>query len=210
MLYQRLAKALPQNGAAAAESPSGLCETPAAASGEGDLDACSSLQVESLIENEAEKDYLYDVLRMYHQWVASVLPPLFSLLFPHVCVIVVPWLGWERCFLHLYQLRLHFYIRAGWWLTPSSFCAPSRILIACRLNELMNEWVVGGACFNESFYVPAKPLISFHCAPTSLASYLQKPFFVFTLQTELNWLRWIIQSGGPMVRFNTIAVAALQ
>lgn len=25
------------------------------------------LQVESLIENEAEKDYLYDVLRMYHQ-----------------------------------------------------------------------------------------------------------------------------------------------
>lgn len=27
------------------------------------------LQVESLIENEAEKDYLYDVLRIYHQWV---------------------------------------------------------------------------------------------------------------------------------------------
>lgn len=26
-----------------------------------------SLQVELLIENEAEKDYLYDVLRMYHQ-----------------------------------------------------------------------------------------------------------------------------------------------
>lgn len=25
------------------------------------------LQVELLIENEAEKDYLYDVLRMYHQ-----------------------------------------------------------------------------------------------------------------------------------------------
>lgn len=30
-------------------------------------DVCSLLQVESLIENEAEKDYLYDVLRMYHQ-----------------------------------------------------------------------------------------------------------------------------------------------
>lgn len=28
---------------------------------------CPFLQVESLIENEAEKDYLYDVLRMYHQ-----------------------------------------------------------------------------------------------------------------------------------------------
>lgn len=27
------------------------------------------LQVESLIENEAEKDYLYDVLRIYHEWV---------------------------------------------------------------------------------------------------------------------------------------------
>ena len=25
------------------------------------------VQVELLIENEAEKDYLYDVLRMYHQ-----------------------------------------------------------------------------------------------------------------------------------------------
>lgn len=25
------------------------------------------LQVELLIDNEAEKDYLYDVLRMYHQ-----------------------------------------------------------------------------------------------------------------------------------------------
>lgn len=33
---------------------------------------CPFLQVESLIENEAEKDYLYDVLRMYHQWVPSV------------------------------------------------------------------------------------------------------------------------------------------
>ena len=31
---------------------------------------CPFLQVELLIENEAEKDYLYDVLRMYHQWVA--------------------------------------------------------------------------------------------------------------------------------------------
>uniref|UniRef100_A0A8C9X1K8 Harmonin n=1 Tax=Sander lucioperca TaxID=283035 RepID=A0A8C9X1K8_SANLU len=30
-------------------------------------DVCSFLQVELLIENEAEKDYLYDVLRMYHQ-----------------------------------------------------------------------------------------------------------------------------------------------
>ena len=30
------------------------------------------LQVELLIENEAEKDYLYDVLRMYHQWVPLV------------------------------------------------------------------------------------------------------------------------------------------
>lgn len=30
-------------------------------------DVCPFLQVESLIENEAEKDYLYDVLRMYHQ-----------------------------------------------------------------------------------------------------------------------------------------------
>uniref|UniRef100_A0AAX7SWI2 PDZ domain-containing protein n=1 Tax=Astatotilapia calliptera TaxID=8154 RepID=A0AAX7SWI2_ASTCA len=30
-------------------------------------DACVFLQVELLIENEAEKDYLYDVLRMYHQ-----------------------------------------------------------------------------------------------------------------------------------------------
>lgn len=28
---------------------------------------CLFLQVELLIENEAEKDYLYDVLRMYHQ-----------------------------------------------------------------------------------------------------------------------------------------------
>lgn len=35
-------------------------------------DVCPFLQVESLIENEAEKDYLYDVLRMYHQWVPSV------------------------------------------------------------------------------------------------------------------------------------------
>lgn len=25
------------------------------------------LQVELLVDNEAEKDYLYDVLRMYHQ-----------------------------------------------------------------------------------------------------------------------------------------------
>lgn len=30
-------------------------------------DASFVLQVETLIENEAEKDYLYDVLRMYHQ-----------------------------------------------------------------------------------------------------------------------------------------------
>lgn len=30
-------------------------------------DVCPFLQVELLIENEAEKDYLYDVLRMYHQ-----------------------------------------------------------------------------------------------------------------------------------------------
>uniref|UniRef100_A0AAQ5XH76 Harmonin n=1 Tax=Amphiprion ocellaris TaxID=80972 RepID=A0AAQ5XH76_AMPOC len=30
-------------------------------------DVCVVLQVELLIENEAEKDYLYDVLRMYHQ-----------------------------------------------------------------------------------------------------------------------------------------------
>lgn len=28
---------------------------------------CCSLQVELLIDNEAEKDYLYDVLRMYHK-----------------------------------------------------------------------------------------------------------------------------------------------
>ena len=39
-------------------------------------DVCFLLQVESLIENEAEKDYLYDVLRMYHQWVV-LLSPLF-------------------------------------------------------------------------------------------------------------------------------------
>lgn len=67
MLYQRLAKALPQNASAAAESPPGLCGTRTAVRRGGVLDACSSLQVESLIENEAEKDYLYDVLRMYHQ-----------------------------------------------------------------------------------------------------------------------------------------------
>lgn len=30
-------------------------------------DVSVSLQVELLIENEAEKDYLFDVLRMYHQ-----------------------------------------------------------------------------------------------------------------------------------------------
>ncbi len=35
-------------------------------------DVCPVLQVELLIENEAEKDYLYDVLRMYHQWVPPV------------------------------------------------------------------------------------------------------------------------------------------
>lgn len=35
-------------------------------------DACVFLQVELLIENEAEKDYLYDVLRLYHRWVPSV------------------------------------------------------------------------------------------------------------------------------------------
>lgn len=28
---------------------------------------CCYLQVELLIDNEAEKDYLYDVLRMYHK-----------------------------------------------------------------------------------------------------------------------------------------------
>ena len=32
------------------------------------------LQVELLIDNEAEKDYLYDVLRMYHQWVHALIP----------------------------------------------------------------------------------------------------------------------------------------
>uniref|UniRef100_A0A667XNA3 Harmonin n=1 Tax=Myripristis murdjan TaxID=586833 RepID=A0A667XNA3_9TELE len=31
------------------------------------LDFCLLLQVELLLDNEAEKDYLYDVLRMYHQ-----------------------------------------------------------------------------------------------------------------------------------------------
>lgn len=36
------------------------------------LHVCRFSQVELLIENEAEKDYLYDVLRMYHQWVQSV------------------------------------------------------------------------------------------------------------------------------------------
>lgn len=30
-------------------------------------DVFTFLQVELLIENEAEKDYLFDVLRMYHQ-----------------------------------------------------------------------------------------------------------------------------------------------
>lgn len=33
----------------------------------GDFIYCFSLQVELLIDNEAEKDYLYDVLRMYHK-----------------------------------------------------------------------------------------------------------------------------------------------
>lgn len=32
-----------------------------------DFMCCCSLQVELLIDNEAEKDYLYDVLRMYHK-----------------------------------------------------------------------------------------------------------------------------------------------
>lgn len=31
------------------------------------IEVCVLVQVELLIDNEAEKDYLYDVLRMYHQ-----------------------------------------------------------------------------------------------------------------------------------------------
>lgn len=30
-------------------------------------EVCVLVQVELLVDNEAEKDYLYDVLRMYHQ-----------------------------------------------------------------------------------------------------------------------------------------------
>lgn len=171
-------------------------------------DVCSLLQVESLIENEAEKDYLYDVLRMYHQWVAL----LYSLLIHTVCIYCVC-----HC-LHFYkelESCSHFYICACWFLTPSTFVALSRILIACHLYEWMGRGGGGGLqgqapCFNESFYMLVKPLISFHCAPTSLASYPQKPFFMISLQTELNWHWWIIQSGGPMDRFHTIAEAALR
>lgn len=41
-------------------------------------------QVELLIDNEAEKDYLYDVLRMYHQWVHSKI-----MIYVFVCVAVI-------------------------------------------------------------------------------------------------------------------------
>lgn len=88
MLHQRLAQTISQNDLAAPESSSGLYDLdintqvahallPTGPRGRGAVwrlsvglmkkDACVFLQVELLIENEAEKDYLYDVLRLYHR-----------------------------------------------------------------------------------------------------------------------------------------------
>lgn len=93
---QWLAEAFPQNRLAAFEPSSGVYDQPTevdthswftplvalTTTGESVRQwadgrrmvtgVCVFLQVELLIENEAEKDYLYDVLRMYHQWVPFV------------------------------------------------------------------------------------------------------------------------------------------
>lgn len=56
-----------------------------------------------------------------------------------------------------------------------------------------------------------KPLIRFHCAPTSLASYPQRPFFMFILQTGLKMapINNLKRRPGGQILYSSFNFAAL-
>lgn len=69
VLHHWLAKTLPQNISAADKPSPGkdVIESDFVIINNDLSEVCVLAQVELLVDNEAEKDYLYDVLRMYHQ-----------------------------------------------------------------------------------------------------------------------------------------------